>query len=329
MNSRARDYGTPYMYTLRVYPLSPVHVGGHNADNIDVIRGSVRDVEVLIYINVPRLLSSLPEDALRQMKRYLESGKTFDESLQATCALPSAQEAVRDFRIRTVPLLPGTDPGTRPLRLFPFADIDRSPYLPGSSLKGSLKTALGLPHGDTKTLYGIRISDSYDPLPATHVAVAKRKQKILREKKSEIPLNVEAWLPPYISGSDDDPSTEIKLVIQKVPEGATLSFASIQKRVNEYYEALFEKNMREINSLSHGSATQIRGFLDDLRKRYPDGLLLRVGWGVGQESIQLPDSSAKKNSPKTFWLLETPRGVYPFGWVYCAKTGGGPVKDWK
>jgi len=322
MNDNADKYGPRNTYTLEVFPVSPVHVGGFEADHIDIVQGISDGKPTLLYVNVPGLLASLPEDALRRMNKDLESKKEFAESFHAVCTLPTAQKALQQSVIRAVPLLAGANPGDRPLRMFPFNGIYRKPYLPGSSVKGSLKTALGIDFEARETSYGIRVSDSFNHIPSTYAVVAWRKHKNPAQKRSDIPLNVEAWLPDYLlSESNEAASVEIDLTLQKVPDGKKLSFDEIRERANRYYESLFEKNVREIEALSKSSAVEVKNALDKLQKSKPNGFLLRVGWGVGKDTFAAMTpvgSRAAAKTPNTFWVLETMKGVYPFGWVYCA-----------
>lgn len=333
-----------------IHPVSPVHVGGEEADAIDLLRGTLNDRPSLHYLNVPRFISALDEHAIHQLADELRRGVPFQEALGHLASNPAHGSALQSSLRRSVYLHPATDPGNRPLRLFPFGGVAATPYLPGSSVKGSLRTALeawlltrhrnldglaravdGLAETPRnldaawRTCLGraIRVSDSFEPVRGTYAVTAFRGRRN-GWNSSAIPQNIEAWLPAGLDPSRMTEPAEIELTFVTGPGLLPLPLDDVARAANDYYAPLFEKNMQQVGRVSREGARNVERELEDLRKRHPHGFLLRLGWGTGSETIGGGRAGTRTpREPSTFWLVELSGGRYPLGWAYCVPDTGG------
>lgn len=121
----------------KLTPVSPIHVGGtqekHRVLNVDAIK----EGDKLYFLNVDQLAAVAGED-IDKLTQYIETGcisKFFKKSAQQHPALFS--DVVLDARN-----MPNTNSDAN-TEIKTFIRTQGQPYLPGSSLKGAIRTVLG------------------------------------------------------------------------------------------------------------------------------------------------------------------------------------------
>lgn len=131
-------------YRVRITPLTPVHVG--SGEVLEPYQYLLRNHEVWV-LDPARLLSLLPEDAaneylnsvergpLAARKQLMQLADRFDLAPAVAWRAPAAQNLHR-FLSRAL------DRGTGELGLRLFPRALEGAYLPGSSLKGAIRTTL-------------------------------------------------------------------------------------------------------------------------------------------------------------------------------------------
>ncbi len=128
----------PQILTLRAIPLTPIHVGDGTELTPDQYKIGNRE---LLLFNPARTLAGLPEEQRKRYLQALDHGQ-LEESHQII------REAVRDEQVTGRIAVSDSSAealrrnANRSGRIHPFVRSGGKPFIPGSSIKGALRTAL-------------------------------------------------------------------------------------------------------------------------------------------------------------------------------------------
>jgi CRISPR-associated protein Csm5 len=320
---------------LEITVLSPLHIGSGREllQGYDVVAHDGRTWRV-------------DEDAL--LDATLGGGETFDEALVGRPASellkPGDYEAHPEFFRYVIPGEPSA--GTRGTRISEqIKDVFDRPYLPGSSLKGALRTVLfwGVHHAEGRTpdldrlkrsrswasqpleqqvfgrdpshdwLRALRVRDS-QPLDADeHLALQTvRVYPTASSESAGLDVDVEAVAPEAVFHT----TVTLETYGFESPEASRLRWQGQRRWIQDLTELgkrhVGERLMTEAQYFKEkGGPRRSMRFYDALIKRLlelpDDVLLLQVGWGAGWESKTLGSAMLRQSDHAFERLLSTYR----------------------
>lgn len=340
MNNLSFDFK---VYRLRIHPITPVHIfGGEEIDRFDYVvhRNTFRRIDLFNFFDsIARKKIEVIEEFLKL--DFAEFRKVIDEIDKL---VESNEEAIKNSTIwwagmseeALEHLKNPQKEALYPVKAFTRGGFRLRPYIPGSSIKGSVNTAIIFhlrKEGKIKkevldkmlerALIGespndslgrlIRISDTIGTEKGqikTYIFKAKRVRKDIREEgKNHIPQFVECWYDPSKGSDEKGNYSEHILELVEAPRSANiktfgldLNPDTLAKICNDYYVDELLKNEDE----------SIRKEIQDrLNKAGKNSFVLRLGWGCGKEAFTLNLKKAK-----TKWVAGGGRNSKdePFGW---------------
>ncbi|MGH7087182.1 MAG: type III-A CRISPR-associated RAMP protein Csm5 [Acetobacteraceae bacterium] len=186
----------PQVLTLRAIPLTPIHVGDGTELTPDQYKIGNRE---LLLFNPARTLVGLPEEQRKRYLQALDHGQ-LEESQRII------REAVRDEQVTgRIAVSDSSAEALRPNanrsgRVHPFVRSGGKPFIPGSSIKGALRTALINRFAD---------------------AGVKRRVEEVKDVRSKHNALVRSALNLVRDDTSDDPLRFLSVADVAIPDGAT------------------------------------------------------------------------------------------------------------
>lgn len=326
-----------HVYQIELTPLSPIHIGDGSV--VEGYEHCLRD-RTYYKIELSRLINRLPahqrENLIAAMQSNLTAFRTlvaeyFEESdKEYACRASSAFEDTVTAKL--------ADPRNQ-LMVSPFIRQDGCPYIPGSSIKGAIRTALlanllGGKKINTQDYGGcsdileasllgyLRNGDRPkadipgDPLKGLRVTdVSLRQSDIYVDKvetwrlgprgRERLSLQTLCELTEAIlTGTAPVARGELRLYEGFLNTGPVSELREqgaeyIKKACNSFYLSLLKNESSHLGRLAESV-------------RAAGGFVLRLGWGSGLDSVSLNTYLERPRKVKTFKL--TSEG-YPLGWL--------------
>ncbi|WP_165067802.1 type III-A CRISPR-associated RAMP protein Csm5 [Desulfovibrio sp. ZJ200] len=343
---------------FRLEALTPVFIGsGSDLSPLEYVIRQEGDVYALHLVDAAAWLQAAQDKA--DIRKALDSGemlnlrRLMDEHLDAalySLARVAVSSAALAENLRAHIKNPGSlsKAEVQPL---PRSPVTMAPYIPGSSLKGALSTALidRLDHGglraagrdayadEMKRLLGsirdhsmqaLKVSDIPIPPGATRIVAAAEAR--LNPEKPGTPKTPCEVLPPAASGGLP---LYGRLLMDAagigLPGGKVLSFADLGTICKNFYEKRFREELGKFYQLPHLAEVgrRLKPVLSRMEKLDPQReLLLRVGHYSHVECVTVSENApqARKGAGKTRTLADR---ELPFGWVVLCRCEEAEYKD--
>jgi hypothetical protein len=282
---------------IKITTLSPLHIG---AGEDFVPTGYIIDREILYEFGESdfyQALASVDKKAfvavashgLHALKRFYENHKDIAKKL-AFREIPVSKEIAERYKKQY-----NKDGSLNNNRLeiakCMYQGVSHLPYIPGSSLKGVIETALGIyvEKGSNEERQNLQISDFFTDTHTTVCGFAMRRHKQKETRGNGIPVMVEAVRPN------------------------TAFFGTIASEKKGLSDKVFEieKIGSSLESFAKNADPQM---FEDYQKNAPKGgYIFRIGRFVGQNFTAV----GLKKRPVTHSLFTMDKiGYIPFGWVH-------------
>lgn len=357
--SEPRRWARESFFPFRLEVLTPVFIGtGGDLSPLEYVIRQKGDDHWLHLVDTASWLqasqdmgdvrSALDAGDMLRLRRLMD--EHLDTALYSLARVPLASALAKFLRQHI------TDPDSlskAEIQAFPRSPVSMAPYVPGSSLKGALSTALidcldvegrlrdALADGnrkyteELKRLFGpinahsmqaVKVSDVPVPPGATRIVAARESGLTPGDGTPKTPCEVlvpvtPGHLPLYgrllISmGRKNEPGITL-------PNGSVLTLARLAHLCNAFYQKRFRDELTKFYRLPH--LTGVGRVLEPVLRRIETldaqkQILLRVGHYSHVECVTVTDNAPK--SPMGFGGTRTlAGGVLPFGWVvlnFCA-----------
>jgi len=359
------------IYTMKIRFLTPVFIGsGYELDALSYTVQREDGKNYLIFFDIQKWLnknSTNPEiqDALRRFN-YLELRKIIAKSDVKDFLLYKIEIASSHFNQLYKEISEGKKEENQLIvELFPRNGTNFNPYLPGSSIKGSIRTAIGnykYPSVESEVkkkcsqkqrkkdecysvynrlIFGnpkedvfkyLKISDCILPKDSTLIVEPKEVSK--KQKKSHPPKNFVEATKSLIFGNGLEVKTKCvigdfrdleKGVKRQIP---SFNLVFLIERINEFYLKRYEEELKFYDTphLIH-----IKGRMENIQRQIEKEIgngntaLLRIGHFSHIECITWDN---RKPKAKTYGTTRTlVNGNYPFGWVLISFEEGYKPKE--
>jgi CRISPR-associated protein Csm5 len=348
-------------YLLKAVSLSPIHIG--DGSEIEPLEYVITDSK-LYKINLGDFLTSLSAEELKELNEIQQKDRLEKEDLVNIRKFiksrfdPATDEFEWYAQVSNTVKEVYEDRFAEPenqLKMNPFIRTQDKPYIPGSSIKGAIRTAL-LNHWsdeieklkDKKAqnveaqIYGglqgkrqkngsirylpdiskdpfrtLKIKDVYLPDNSTIFSKVSNFRLLPDDKLDETNIQIicEVVRNPV--------SFEVQIGIDK--EIFNIRQAGLRKAIdlntmlevcNDYYVGVLES---EKTRLFAGKDEEIVKLYDKIKKEAEDGYLMRLGWGCGFEAMTI-EKFRRPNKPKRGkggwgYSKHLVESKYPLGWV--------------
>lgn len=324
-----------FMFTLT--PLTPLHIGSGNT--LKPYEYAVLNNR-LYYFPPEELLVKLTEPDQNTFITLVSNGNIGE--LQKF--LSKQKELLIKISHFDIPLTPEVkqiytqrldNPRTE-LTVYTFIKTNNTPFIPGSSLKGAIRTALLYmkAHQPIKTYDAqklekttfnywtvtedpfktIKISDSL-PLPnSTQLALVKVYTKRNRQWTESIPMMREVTLSKLSSGHQFSFTHVVEInekITQLNPRLMKFNIAEIISACRRFYDYHLKKERQYLSDLSEAAA-HYQKLLDWQAKLLENSFLIRFGWGSGFAAVTVNYATEKPQTKRSRRLAE---GKIPLGWA--------------
>jgi len=314
-------------------PLTPLHIGaGEALEAYEYVAIDSR----LYSFSPERVLGKLSQSEreefvnllgtnLGELHRFLRGRKEL-VAAQANYTIPITDEAQRLYAERLHN--PRSD-----LTIYPFIKTGYKPFIPGSSLKGAIRTAilyakarhpiteynsrrleqeaLGYNKITDDPFKNFKLSDSQPCPAATQLATVAVFTKKANTWQASIPMLREVTNSKLTSDSPQSFSHTVEL-----KEEAGFELEELIRACRQFYDLHLEREAQYLANLPQSNEIYHR--LLNLRNSLnPDSFLLRLGWGSGFDAVTLNYAMARRMEKRSRRL--TTAGM-PLGWVEIALT---------
>ena len=283
---------------LKITTLSPLHIG---AGEDFIPTGYIIDREMLYEFDETdfyhelssmdkRGLLTAADQGLHALKNFYESHKELAKRISYR-QIPVSREIANRYRKQY-----NKDGSLNNNRLeiakTVYQGASRLPYIPGSSLKGVIETAMGtyVEKGTNEERQNLQVSDFFTDEPSTVCGFAMRRHKHKEKAGKGIPVMVESVKKDTIFWG----------TVSSEKKGLSDQLYSIEDMLNSM--ETFSKNAEE-------------NMFSEFKKIAPkESHVFRIGRFVGQNftAVNL------RKSPVTHSLFTMDKTSYiPFGWIYA------------
>lgn len=326
-------------YNLSIKPLTSIHIGS----GIEIDKSDYLIVENEIYvISLPLLADLLSNHDKDKLISYIIDSRfeKFHEFLTKIAndnrqilikskifKLKFSRSFIKNYNMHT--------PGIKTIRLFSRNPLKSEPIVPGSSIKGAIRTALldfwvkentitkklrkcARPNFLASTFRTLKISDNLNKINTAAIYSERiKRDKTTRDKntRNNIPQNVEIWYKK---------SSLHKLSLLFYPQTTNINpdirKNTIIKACKSFYGNLLKQELYYLQKNHRDAYLRIEKRLIDDKNSFP----IKLGWGSGRDSVipknilrKIKTKKYKRNlsSPKTFWATMENNNYYPLGWA--------------
>ncbi len=347
-------------YFLR--PLTPIHIGTGDRLSPDSYAVDLQTKE-LVCLDLPRILAQLTPPQRTELERAIDGGRLRDTQniLKRTwsTAQPSARPALERFRVKLGPISFShlKDIESFPERTGDISALPRNPFsgnvtLPGSSLKGALRTALlsfrASPPPDYTALPDLdKISDSTeleqtvlqyrtstlenDPFRLLHVSDAEWPKSAVQidmpdfRKLARGETKIQSHVERLLSRADESPErTEVHICIRPPERSSSrepLVWDQVIAACHKFYINRLNEEYKHFPFLQNAGALWMRDLQNDLNA---GAVLIRLGRFCHFDSMSLDNLRRKPSrtgatgqqigSTRTVCQIK-PESPVPFGWA--------------
>jgi len=314
--------------TFILTPLTPLHIGAGEALEayeyvvIDNKLYSFSPEQVLGRLSPPEQekFVNLLGTNLGELHRFLRERKELVAD-HANYTIPMTDEAQRLYTERLHN--PRSD-----LAIYPFIKTSYKPFIPGSSLKGAIRTAMlytKARHPITEDNYrrleqkafgydkvtqdpfkNFKLSDSQACPDATRLATVAVFTRRANAWQASIPMLREVTNSKMTSDSAQSFTHTVEL-----KEEAGFKLEELIRACRQFYDLHLETEARYLDNLPQPREIYHR-LLNLKNSLNPDSFLLRLGWGSGFDAVTLNYAMAQRKEKRSRRLAAA--GI-PLGWV--------------
>jgi CRISPR-associated protein Csm5 len=312
-------------------PLTPLHIGA--GETLEAYEYVVIDSKVYSF-SPEQVLGKLSHGEREEFVNLLGTSlgdlhgflRRRKELVAAHCdyTIPMTDEARRLYAERLSN--PRSD-----LSIHPFIKTGHKPFIPGSSLKGAIRTAMlyskarhPITEDNARRLEqeildyskitddpfkNFKLSDSQPSPHGTRLATVAVFTRKANTWQAGIPMLREVTNSKMTSDSPESFAHTVEL-----KEEAGFDIKELIRACRQFYDLHLEREARHLDSLPE--SREIYHRLLNLRNSLnPDSFLLRLGWGSGFDAITLNYAMARRIEKRSSRLAEP--GM-PLGWVEIA-----------
>ena len=335
-------------YKLRCELLSPIHIGtGHEIDPFDYIIGGSR----LYRISFEKFVAAMSASERGRFEAILNEGNLVEVRKYVAGNVDEKRDSIYSIKVSNVVeklYMSKLDDVYNQLLIYPFlrAEGPYVPLIPGSSIKGALRTAIisdianqsNLPRPkDTKEEYqfeskvlgykdgkndpfrGMRIRDAFLGEDDT---IVREVKNVSKGRKPGLQFNDIQIICEVSNSSISGRTVEFETTIYFDEElfatkylSKTLNIEQLIKSCNTFYEAKMEYEHKKFYQTS-----QVENFSTQLLNTKLDerSFVIRLGRFSGVESVTLDNyRNPKPPGGKGVWgtSRNLAEGLYPMGWV--------------
>lgn len=333
-------------YTLTMDFLCPVHIG--TGEDIDPFYFTIKGNE-LILVDMERwlvdesenqdLLDKFTQLDFVKLRNFVAKNIPVDRYAKARIPVKSSK-LVNDYKNA---VLQGKNPLNQVLlNLLPRSSASGRPFIPGSSIKGSMRTALGsivaqhvgVKKNDrileyNKKIFGDIREDRFRHVKVSDAPLSGLRTSIVSGDEVSKNMNRKAGTPkghfevtPSLCWAEGPYTVKSKFMWEdfKLPSlTGTITLDVMIKALNEFYIPKYMKELKDFYSLPHLNMVgrkldKVTSIVNSINQQKPEGnALMRIGHFSHLECM-------------TFDRMRNPRGKYgttrtlankeiPFGWV--------------
>lgn len=327
-------------HILKFKVLSPVHIGdGTDLELFDYVIKDRKLYKIYLY----EYLSTLEGDLLSKLKEYQLKNEIIEirKLIRENIDVKNFKEYEADVSENVQKIYNEKfDEPKNQLIMNPFIRTNGKPYIPGSSIKGAIRTAIlnYLDEGKVKSnkkdskffegfiLYAWNSENKYYDMSKDPFRSLKIRDTLLPNGSTEFMLvsnyrkvnsSVEKTGITIIK-EVIKPGTEIEIEFildRDVNKKVKLDLDLIMKASDKFYKEVLQS---EKERLFKGNK-QISEVYDRILDETKDGVLLRIGFNSGFESITLKNyrepKDPTKEKPGWGYSKDLVEDKYPFGWI--------------
>jgi CRISPR-associated protein Csm5 len=328
-------------FPITLTPLTPVHIGDGSqleAYEYTVVKGC------FYRLSLDRLLVRLPPAEQESLNRYIERDlvalrRFIRERFSPEVAEYQAEASLRFQKVYEEKL----GQAQNQLIVYPFLRSMERPLIPGSSLKGTLRTAIldhlltspipdnvyadtleaqtlgymgdGRPNIPNDPLKGLRMTDISLPaeqIVAEPIETWQKEAGRLRDVSIQILREVTA---STLTGQTFSLSGEIR-IYEGFLNRQTAPLKEGLRWLAEACNAFYRDRVLAAEEQYFRGVKQVEEVYQRIRSEIgPNAFLVRLGWGSGLDSVSLNLRKQQPRQVKTRKLID---GRFPLGWARVA-----------